>query len=342
MERGLSLVAEHGSIMFIVPNSWLNNLFLKDVRRFLLNESAIESICSMPTAVFEEASVDTAIVKISKKQNIGYTEIIGFSEDGFSILSKVEQKTFLDDEDCLINTRIDVKVQNILRKVESAGNFLEDFTSIARGVGVYHKRVGHSPEFIKEDPYQSNIRNNDTFVPYLRGKTISPYKINWNNNSFISYGKWLAEPREPKYFEGDRIVLRQIPGNKLIAAFISDKFVADQSVFIAKFDKSDKISPLYILGVLCSKLMYFYFQNKYSEFDELFPKLKLQHFKRLPFKIDSPLSNKIKGLVSEIILLKEKDINADTNQYESEIDKLVYGMFELTEEEIGIVQQSLK
>jgi hypothetical protein len=146
--------------------------------------------------------------------------------------------------------------------------------------------VGHTKEFIHKDPYQSKTKNDETFVPYLRGRNVNDWMINWNNDSYLSYGKWLAEPREPKYFEGKRIVLRQIPSKRLIATYIEDDFITDQSVFIARFlNKENDFEPKAILALITSKLFSFYFRYYYSEFDDLFPKVKLQHFKGLPIHI---------------------------------------------------------
>ena len=62
------------------------------------------------------------------------------------------------------------------------------------------------------------------------------------------------------------------------------------------FSNNTKYDPISILGVISSKLMAFYFRFKYSEFDELFPKLKLQHFKDLPIKSnDGVISMRIKS-----------------------------------------------
>jgi hypothetical protein len=52
--------------------------------------------------------------------------------------------------------------------------------------------------------------------------------------------------------------------------------------------------------------MTFYFRNKFSEFDELFPKLKLSHFKQLPIKING--SNELVIQKADIMLSKNKEL----------------------------------
>lgn len=48
--------------------------------------------------------------------------------------------------------------------------------------------------------------------------------------------------------------------------------------------------------------------------------------------------NEIVSLVDEILKLKTKDSTLDTSNLESEIDKLVYKLYNLTDDEIKIIE----
>ncbi|SNA83429.1 Eco57I restriction-modification methylase domain-containing protein [Flavobacterium psychrophilum] len=291
LEKIKFLLNPSGLGSYIIPNSWLNNLFLKDVRKFVLETYSIDEIVNTPNGVFTDATVDTIIITVINKlipnNNVKISKI---NNSEISLSHIKEQQSFFNSENYSIDIFSDNKTSELIKKIENKKNKLKEFTKIGRGVGVYHKRVGHTKEIIANDPYQSNIKKDETFVPYLRGKNIGFYSFEWNDDSFISYGNWLAEPREIDFFEGDRIVLRQIPSkNKLLVTFLNEGFIIDQSVFIARFIENN-LNPKYILSILGSTLMSFYFKNKYSEFDDLFPKVKLQHFKDFPIqKIEESL-----------------------------------------------------
>ncbi len=338
IEKAINLMNEKGYMTYITPNAWLNNLFLSEVRKYFIENMNLTEICNMPSSVFEEAAVDTIILSGNKSKQVIDTKIKSYTVNGFDLVNQFKQTDFLLNQNNSINIFLNSKAHVLLRKIEDNAKKLEDFTSIARGVGVYHKRVGHTKELISQDPYQSKEKKDNTFVPYLRGKNIRRFIIDWRNDSFISYGKWLAEPREPKYFEGNRILLRQIPGDKLIAAFIDSKFITDQSVFIARFE-NDEIDPAGVLGIINSKLLAFYFKNKYSEFDDLFPKVKLQHFKDFPIRTSpKQIFNSIVLSVLSIQSKKSNDPNFDLAMLETQIDKLVYQLYDLNQEEINIIE----
>ena len=128
--------------------------------------------------------------------------------------------------------------------------------------------------------FNSNTKIDETYLPELRGRNLSKYSFTWTSE-FISYGKWLAEPRVPSFFEGNKILMRQIPAKKsLIASYVKETFVVDQTAYIAK--PKAEIDILFYLGILNSKLVFWYFQNINNEFDKLFPKIKVKEFNSLP------------------------------------------------------------
>ena len=64
----------------------------------------------------------------------------------------------------------------------------------------------------------------------------------------------------------------------------------------------------------------------------------------IPFIIPSNQSivSQIESLVSNILETKKQDPEKDTTELEREIDKLVYGLYELTPEEIAVIEESVK
>ncbi len=289
LEKSIKLICKNGTSSLIVPNSWLNNIFLDEVRKFFLTSVNIDEIVSMPSKTFMDANVDTVIVTFSKIKIDESTQLTICNDGQFEIIGTQKQSEWLAEIGYIINVHLTKEIKNIFKKVLKDSVTLESLADIGRGVGVYHKRVGHTKDFIAEDPYQSSEKKDNTFLPYLRGRNVQSGYINWNSDSYISYGNWLAEPREPKFFKGDRIVLRQIPSKRLIVSYIEEDFVIDQSVFIARFYENSKFSAKAIASILGSRLLSFYFRFYYSEFDDLFPKVKLQHFKLFP--ITTKLAN---------------------------------------------------
>ena len=93
----------------------------------------------------------------------------------------------------------------IFEKIENQSVALNSMCDITRGVNPYDKYRGQSQEIIKNKLYHADFKKDVTFVPELRGKHINRYSYEWDDSSYISYGEWLAAPREMNYFTGKRI-----------------------------------------------------------------------------------------------------------------------------------------
>ena len=306
LEKSIHLVNSSGHVSFIVPNTWLNNLSLTPVRKYLLHEIQFSSFVTMPSNVFVDANVDTVVTTFNKGNTSSKVKLLRCFNSEFHEVGFAEQNNWLTNKDLSINIHLTKEIEGILKKIEGVSEEFGNMAEIVRGVGVYHKRIGHTKEFIDSDPYQSTKKENETFVPYLRGRNLSQWEFNWSGDSYISYGNWLAEPRDSRFFEGKRILIRKILAKGIVAAFIDEQFVVDQQIYTAIFASNEEIKEQEVLAFLCSKLMAFYFRFKYSEFDDLFPQIKLAHIKSLPI-VRETKNERLYNISCRLIELKKEN-----------------------------------
>jgi hypothetical protein len=117
-------------------------------------------------------------------------------------------------------------------------------------------------------------------------------------------------------------------------------------------------SPLYALGLLNSRLLDFYLQNTSSPFRHGWYAYNKQYIERLPIRrinFDDPEDvarhDKMVALVEEMLRLQKEHAEAEAlkedrrhdlarriERLDAEIDALVYELYRLTEEEIGVVE----
>lgn len=97
----------------------------------------------------------------------------------------------------------------------------------------------------------------------------------------------------------------------------------------------------YLCALLNSMLIYFYMQQIASSLGEGAFRWIKQFVEKLPIvKIDSKnqkTADSIINLVDEILRAKAKDSTANTSKLESEIDSLVYKLYNLNDKEIKII-----
>ncbi len=94
------------------------------------------------------------------------------------------------------------------------------------------------------------------------------------------------------------------------------------------------------LGLLNSKLLLFFYSNLTQTIRGGYYRFIRQYLEQLPIKENIPnnYSNNILTLVQEVIT-KQQDPNANTSQLEQEIDVLVYQLYNLTYEEVLIIDK---
>ena len=114
-----------------------------------------------------------------------------------------------------------------------------------------------------------------------------------------------------------------------------DYFFANTGYMIISGDKT-------LLGILNSRLMDFFYRNAFAVYRGGYLRFFSQYMVELPIFIPADASNafvsRIEALVAEILTRKGQEPQADTRAQEAEIDRLVYALYGLTEEEIAVVE----
>ena len=341
IEKAFQITTESSVQSLIVPNAFLANKNNSKLRQFILSNFTIDKIIEIKDDVFEEASVEVLIFIFNKLKTSTSSSYYWAERGNFYFKNSFDSNAFFEYPNFTFTVTINAERQKIISKISSKSVSLSFLFDTITGIKEYQVGKGKPPqtkEQVKAKIFNSNIKVDETYLPELRGKNLVKYTYNWKNE-YISYGTWLAEPRIPLFFEGEKILIRQIPSkNSLIASYIPETFVVDQTAYIAK-PKEDSVDLLFYLGILNSKLLFWYFQNMNNEFDRLFPKIKVKEFNDLPLPKPQLVNSKISSAVLEILNKISNKNNADTSALEAEIDRLIYELYGLTEEEIQLIEK---
>lgn len=150
----------------------------------------------------------------------------------------------------------------------------------------------------------------------------------------------LHWPREQQLFDGEKIVLPYRTKNNTFA-YSNKAFYASTDVYFIT-ERSEKIGLLPLLAILNSKLMFLWLFNKgkrKGEILELFP----TPINEIPIVMpEDNVSQCLTTLTTQIIERKRENLLSDTSALEAEIDRMVYELYGLTEDEIKIVEENTK
>ena len=96
----------------------------------------------------------------------------------------------------------------------------------------------------------------------------------------------------------------------------------------------------YLVAFLNSKVFHFCFADAFPELQGNSKEIKKFILETIPVKEISDESA-FKAKVEEILTIKKQNPSTDTSDLESQIDQMVYQLYDLTEEEINIIENSL-
>ncbi|MEA5402115.1 TaqI-like C-terminal specificity domain-containing protein [Arcicella sp. DC2W] len=344
-ELTLNILQPKGCYSLIVPNSLLMVSSTSKIRKLLFSNASIVEVVNFLGASFEGVSVETVSYfglkgKLTEniKVSIGEFGLIKFSHNK-------KTSTVLDSPDLILNVFSDDKTDEFLNKIKANTEILDNIVEIKAGLKAYEVGKGN-PKQTREDVtnriYDYNYKVDDTTFPYLEGKDVQRY-LQGKNSSYLKYGDNLAAPRTFDIFSSPKIIIREITGqhpHSIISCYSEDIVLFNMSNIAINKKESTNIDLKYIMALINSRLISYYFQlNTAKAIRKLFPKIILKDLRQFPIKVVSATEQKkIIELVDMIINEKKQNSSADTEELETKIDQLVYQIYDLTEEEIKMVE----
>ncbi|MEH3113432.1 MAG: Eco57I restriction-modification methylase domain-containing protein [Pedobacter terrae] len=340
IEKGKSLLNISGSLVYINPNSMLINESYFKTRSFIIED--VRKIIKLPDSTFEAATVETIILILSKTfidpmilgKFFGRNEKLHFGNIKFSSFNKED---WLKDPHLRFNIFSENGANNLLSKIEEGSAKLSSLVDFSLGITPYDSYKGHSKELMNKKGFHSLEKLSEEYVPLIAGKNIHRFVVSDVTKEYLRYGPWLGAPRDRKYFDNPKIIVRQILGNKnlnIIAAYsdVPNFFTQIGFSLISKTDDNDMLK--YIVALLNSKLIAFYHTEKFLDKEKsVFQKILIANCKILPIKVSSN-PEEIIECVNLIIKYKKMNFAKDIEEIMQKINLLVYKIYNLSEDEI--------
>ena len=273
--------------------------------------------------------------------------------------------------------------EKIITKIETTGKPIKDYKTIQirRGVTTGYDKAFIINTKKRNELVKKDAKNKKIIKSLLKGKDIKKYYSKYDDlwliftrkntldinkfqvlKSFLLNYKADLQPRNDinkkgrkpgmyKWFEiqDNTAYYQMFDKQKIIWALTADKwgFCLDNEKYFltsgAFFLISEEIPVKYILAVLNSKLMQFYFSaigvmtagGAYT-----LKKTTIERF-TLPKPNKKAIDNVIKK-IDEIIKIKQTDVKNDIRKLETQIDKIVYKLYGLTKSEITEIEAFYK
>ena len=373
-EKGLGLCApERGLLSFITSNSWLKAEYGKATRRRIAKKHTPIRLVEMGKDVFETAFVDSAVL-IARN---GKTDEACLAVDMDRLQDKtfppppIHWSPFTPELDKPWSILSAVE-QSVMGKMESKGTPLSDW-DVFINMGV---KTGLNDAFVIDDATRQGLiaedLNSDEIIkPVVRGRDIHRYQARWANlwlidahNGYngtppVDIDRYPAVKAHLNGFQprlGRRQDKGKTPHNLRNCAY-HEEFAKEKVFWIdlterGRFAYSEGemfcVNSAYIMtgnsikylcAALNSKMATWFIKSVAQNSGMGVPRWIYNAVERIPIpKASVEEQLPITALVDKILDAKAGDANADTSAEERAIDRLVYALYGLADDEVAAVE----
>lgn len=335
----------NGIKSYIIPNTFLFNVFAFEYRLKLLNNWDLNIVDCTAFKIFDGATVYNAITFF---KNSNYNDFVRYkiTKDAENFNKLINNDNDLISKENLIKNnqnwclafKLEKKVLNLIINIrEKAKPLIELFPEVSQGLIAYDKYQGQSTEIIKNRAFHYSSFVKPTLKKWLWGSDVNRYVVSWNNKEWIDYCDGIANPRNPKYFIGERVLIREITNPSVFCAYTDEELYHDPANIVIL--KSENYNLKVLMAILNSKLATFYHFNSSPKATKgAFPKILVEDLKNFPLPIIKAEHEETLIKKVDKILFKKQSNNLNLDDLEKEIDLMIYKLYDLTYDEVLVIE----
>lgn len=354
MEKACNLLSEGGYFSFIVPDTFLRKNDFKPLREFLLSKFQIKKIYEVGHVFDDAKATENAIFLGVKSQ--GNSSSYSFQH---MFLSKKKQRdvrlSMISNENSDISNLVSNRTIHDLeqkdfrlfngRQFLSLITKIEKFPRVDSIKGVSISRGSEGGKIMV-----SSSKTSDDMKPVLIPDDVWKYGYKYNGRYFP-----IKDPSNSKYSKPKIMIIRirnDSLKDRIIAAYDESKYFTLKTIQIINMEDDDKNELKFLLAILNSKLMNFYCTHRLSDdMNKAYlsalripqPSRKTDEKVRdnLISKVEQLLDiNKELGLLKENVTDRASELEEKDVQIRTEIDKMVYSIYGLTNNEITLLENA--
>ncbi len=321
VEKGFKLISDKGRLGYITPNSWLAVINSIEIREYLLKETSFLEIKELSKYIFEDAPDIVPIILILGKQKeevicrTSWPTVTKVTEENFDevfVTNNVKQREWIENSDYSIIIRSTPETRNIKQKCISDSTQLGDLCDLFYGI-----KTGNNERFL------SNKKTKSHQAKALKTGELTRYRIDWKG----IFLWWCPELEGYKNFslEVPKIVIQYIRKlslpRRIVAALDTVGEFYPLNNYSYMLLKDSRYSLNYILGVLNSELINYYFTNTFVDYN-----IKPTYLKKLPIRTIDFSKPEDKAMHDQMVKLVEKML--DLHKRKQGIEKDYTGWLE--------------
>ncbi|NCS24071.1 MAG: class I SAM-dependent DNA methyltransferase [Microcystis aeruginosa BS13-02] len=347
-ERAYQLLKSQYYQCYIAPNTFLYNTQSESLRSFLIQNTHIIKAIELRKNIFEDAPDVVTVINISQyikpKKDSTTSAMVAYPDykynnlydDEWEIIQEIPYSIFINDREKKINLRRKLILDEIINNMNKFRKLGELF-QLKQGTKPYGDKEKKNTDLL------SNNQIDQSWEPAINGRNIAPYSIVFEN-LYVKRSKELHSCLPKEIVDSEKIYFQRMRKislfPRIVACYDRDGIhgLYTCSVIYKNNLNTVNLDLKYLLGILNSHLINIWYKNFDTDLE-----IKLVSVKSIPVReISQEQQQPIIVLVDQILTDKKSNPKADTSELEKEIDKIVYELYGLSEEEIRIIEGEIK
>ena len=324
MHLGFDIMSHTGVLTYIIPNTLLTQEYYQDTRKLMINKYGLSSLVDFEGLQFENAIVENIVFSVTKrKSNNDLVKVLRGKNSKIIFDKYIEIDKFRNNKNFTFNINSD--------------DFIDIFFVNKQPLS-YYCNINQAIALKGDKSISVKTSYKNGYYKLLDGRNINKYSIEWSGN-YLDYSlDRIHSCKRKDIFEcNEKLLFRRVSAS-LIFSYDNEKYYALNTIVVVTAKRED-INLKYLLGLLNSKLINYIYTKKFKSTKTVFSEIQARSVGELPIVMPvTELQKPIIDLVDKILATKKPDASVDTSELEHKIDKLVYKLYGLTEEEITIVE----
>ncbi len=286
IERSIKLCHSSSRISCIVHKNIIRSNNYDLLRKYLLEYTKIEEIIDVGAGAFQSITAETIIIVMATKppsedhiiliKSKFYNQNKCRFEEDELILNQIAQKTYLEQENYNFNLELQYNELEIINYLKGTKNcdlikYFEAKTCIATG---------------DDEKFLADHKKNITYKKTLRGKNIGRFYID-SDELYVFYDiKALHRARDESIFQKpEKLIMQTISSNLTVAYDNKNYYPLSTCIAIIPRDNAENnFSIKYLLLLMNSKLMNFYYDFVFNLGAHLTIEISINNINRLPLR----------------------------------------------------------
>lgn len=322
------ILKKNSVLSYIFPNTFLSTLFGIKYREAIFSNLEVYQIIDLSNDnTFVDASVRTCIFSFRNNTEDYNTELLKIENREFKTVGNYTKVNILLQIENVLSLFSQNDEEKLLIQKLQNNKSLKEFHEVSQGLIPYDKYRGHDEFTIKNRIWHSDFKKDETYKKELKGGDVNRYNIQWNGNLWISYGQWLAAPRNPMFFTKERILVREIISKNLYCGYTNEEYYNTPSC-VNIIDTKEILNLKATLSILNSSLIGWYCKKVSPKANKgLFPKILVNDIKNIPlFEISKenqqPLIEKADSMLK---------LNSELQEQSQKFQRTIQRKFEIEE-----------